>query len=1140
MYEELKNINKQYTLPPYYSPRISSELPDCSSPLTFDCYSRCSMSCRYCVPKGSGITMVDGSIKEVQDVMVGDVLLGYNENTQKPEATTVLQCMNHKEHMYATFKVENKMKFSTTLNHPIFTKEEGWIDARYVKKGMHVLRHNTFIKKRVDSKHIELIFHRRIPKGTSKHTLFAVWNQMVQRCHNPNAHNFKYYGLRGIQVCEQWRYDPRFFYAWSETNGYTHGLEIDRIDNDGEYEPSNCQWVSHRENSGKRSRSGKCNSLYYVGIRQNKNGFTISTERNAANTYKTQAQAAIIYDRKIHTSNFIRIPFAHFEWTKIVYIRTHFKNVDVYNFECWPNNDYCTQIRKSSTSKFMHGIVVSNCFSHAQKDVNPGTKTAPLQAVHPDKFFKMMDGESHKKEDVLFYKYFFKNKFLLHLGGLADSFCHYEKKYGYSYPIIKGVLERKYPLMFSSKGPMITDKKYISLFEKHAKNNTTAFQFSIVTADDALAKKVEPGVPSPTIRFENMKILSDMGYQCILRLRPFIIGVTDETLPELLQKAYESGAKAISTEFYAVDQRCVGSMRKATEKMGNLMGIDNIFSYFTTLSPKERGGYCRLNRLIKEPYIKFMYKFCLEHGMLFTCSDPDFKELSGSQNCCFIGNTEILIKKEASPFVFKTTLKSIHDTYNKFGTPFKVMSNGKWYPCVATRVPYRNKSWYKITLRNGIEYTTTQDHINLTNTGEILSKDLKVGTFIRVVDSPMKQSPKRGNYDTGWFIGIYLAEGSNALDKDAKVILTINKRDPSVYTKIKTFIRNLGGYVPASEKNDRESHWWMQCKSTTVSELIREFTAGKKAPKKRLRKVCLAMSNEFKRGLFDGWMTGDTGNSSSKQLIEDMRDIAVTLGYKVNLHSYIRKNKVYNETHDTIYTLGIVKFNNKSKIDSGSSYDSSKIYRRTVHNIDDKYYAQIISIDKFKEGRKRYAYCLEVPKVHTFQLTNGLLTHNCGLPPKGYHPTKVLNNWSTHQLTAYIMEARIAYHKTGKCNLFKFDDVYGEPDWILDDIHLSHMDIGCTKYPYAMRKQLTLRHLLQEKWNNLKSYANPSRYFHGKILPVGLDETKHNLVYRYNPNEYEERWVDEGIDLSYDWRDDHKKYHTINRWGLNEKAINKM
>ena len=139
----------------------------------------------------------------------------------------------------------------------------------------------------------------------------------------------------------------------------------------------------------------------------------------------------------------------------------------------------------------------------------------------------------------------------------------------------------------------------------------------------------------------------------------------------------------------------------------------------------------------------------------------------------------------------------------------------------------------------------------------------------------------------------------------------------------------------------------------------------------------------------------------------------------------------------------------------------------------------------------------------------------CGLPPHGLHLNPEMNNWSPHQLTAHIMQARIDYHKTGKRNILTFDDVFKPRDWIFDEVALSHMDIGVTKYVYAMRKQATLRHLLQEKWNNLNSYANPRNYFHAKVLPAGVVDG--NLVYQYNPMPYEKVWVDEGIKLDYEW-----------------------
>jgi len=410
------------------------------------------------------------------------------------------------------------------------------------------------------------------------------------------------------------------------------------------------------------------------------------------------------------------------------------------------------------------------CFARKQKDINPCAKKSPLQAVNPEKFFNLVDGTSIRTDEMrAIRKHFFIKRFILHWGGLADAFCHYERKYGVSYTLLEGLMERKYPMMFSSKGPAIVDDNHLQLFEKYKEQNNIVFQFSIITADDKLAKIVEPGVPSPTERFRFMKVLTDMGYTCILRLRPFIIGVTDASLAELMQKALENGASAVSTEFYAVDMTCIGTMRSATESMASIIGVDDIFSYFKKLSPSHRGSYLRLNRLVKEPYIKYMYKFCAEHNMTFACSDPDFKEL------CTTG-------------------------------------------------------------------------------------------------------------------------------------------------------------------------------------------------------IC------------------------------------------------------------------------------------------------------------------------------------------CGIPEE--HPNKEIGNWNKHQWTNYIKEARRLYHKTGELMEFTFDGVFKPRDWIFDDPILSHQDINCTMYPYAMRKQLTLRHILQSKWNRPQSPASPAGYFDGKVIPVGLDDTGNNLLYRYNPSDYEKRWADEGIDLT--------------------------
>jgi hypothetical protein len=82
--------------------------------------------------------------------------------------------------------------------------------------------------------------------------LYAVWNSLRGRCECSTDKSYKYYGGRGISVCAEWQ-DFDIFRAWSLNNGYRKGLTIDRRNNNGNYEPSNCQWVTWAvQNANKR------------------------------------------------------------------------------------------------------------------------------------------------------------------------------------------------------------------------------------------------------------------------------------------------------------------------------------------------------------------------------------------------------------------------------------------------------------------------------------------------------------------------------------------------------------------------------------------------------------------------------------------------------------------------------------------------------------------------------------------------------------------------------------------------------------------------------------------------------------------------------------------------------------------------
>ena len=70
---------------------------------------------------------------------------------------------------------------------------------------------------------------------------------MKRRCYNKHNEHFDRYGGRGITVCQEWKSDFMNFYDWATTHGYKDGLSIDRIDNNGNYEPSNCRWATQKQ-----------------------------------------------------------------------------------------------------------------------------------------------------------------------------------------------------------------------------------------------------------------------------------------------------------------------------------------------------------------------------------------------------------------------------------------------------------------------------------------------------------------------------------------------------------------------------------------------------------------------------------------------------------------------------------------------------------------------------------------------------------------------------------------------------------------------------------------------------------------------------------------------------------------------------
>lgn len=94
-----------------------------------------------------------------------------------------------------------------------------------------------------------------ITHGESKTKLNKVWRNIKDRCFNQNNKRYSHYGGRGITICNEWRDDYVCFRDWALSNGYAYGLSIDRINNDGNYEPRNCRWVDSIKQNNNFSRN---------------------------------------------------------------------------------------------------------------------------------------------------------------------------------------------------------------------------------------------------------------------------------------------------------------------------------------------------------------------------------------------------------------------------------------------------------------------------------------------------------------------------------------------------------------------------------------------------------------------------------------------------------------------------------------------------------------------------------------------------------------------------------------------------------------------------------------------------------------------------------------------------------------------
>lgn len=273
------------------------------------------------------------------------------------------------------------------------------------------------------------------------------------------------------------------------------------------------------------------------------------------------------------------------------------------------------------------------CFSWFQKShVLTGYLSRDVRVVDTAKVKRLFDGALNggklNKTEQQFVPYI-RDRKIMQWGGLADQFDEYERKHGVTLELLRYFDTIDYPLSFSTKAVWWTDdERYMALFRKHTHN--WHVKMSIITLDEAKARVIERGCPSPQERLKAIANLTKNGVHVTLRLRPYIIGASED-YARLIASAHESGAESITAEYFCLEGRADQKLCQRYDAMSKVLGYD-IHTFYKENSKQQ--GYKRLSRAIKLSVFLSMREIAHSYGMRFLCSDAHGRDLSDDVNCC--------------------------------------------------------------------------------------------------------------------------------------------------------------------------------------------------------------------------------------------------------------------------------------------------------------------------------------------------------------------------------------------------------------------------------------------------------------------------------------------------------------------------
>ena len=330
--------------------------------------------------------------------------------------------------------------------------------------------------------------------------------------------------------------------------------------------------------------------------------------------------------------------------------------------------------------------------------------------------------------------------------------------------------------------------------------------------------------------------------------------------------------------------------------------------------------------------------------------------------CPLSGEEKLLYKSNCGNLQIDT-LKNL---YKNNMNALEVYSNGNFYN--ATLNKFDNKKLLKISLKNGHSISMTTDHANLIcdgyngNIKTIAGKDITNEMWLPY--SLNKYKGSGGTYELGYLVGAFAGDGT--LNNGYITYSLNNELDQNVVKKI---ISSYTKYFSENHKislHKKTKLLTLIIKSHGLVGLCKEFVEGKKTTKHYTPRL-FSMSEEFRKGVFDGHYATDGGNrnriyTSSKKMVESLNLLAASMGTTTSI---LKDDRINRFSTNTNYAVLFYQLNRSE-------------YKNVFFKKDNKLW---IKVDSIKQINGKTGFCLEINNNdHLFTIAgSGILTHNCRL-----------------------------------------------------------------------------------------------------------------------------------------------------------------